>query len=91
VLRVLAEVTDADPVSAIASARGLLSDLGSAHGRPVLLHGEDGGAWPVLRLAGRLGLATRVGLEDVLVLPDGARAGSNAELVAVGSVEYGRS
>ncbi|OUC79965.1 3-keto-5-aminohexanoate cleavage protein, partial [Streptomyces swartbergensis] len=57
VRRVLAEVTDTDPSSAVDSARGLLSDLGAAHGRPVLLHGEDGGAWPVLRLAGRLGLA----------------------------------
>ncbi|MEV5352750.1 3-keto-5-aminohexanoate cleavage protein [Streptomyces sp. NPDC052693] len=90
VLRVLAEVTDTDPSTAVASARGLLSELGSAHGRPVLLHGEDGGAWPVLRLAARLGLATRVGLEDVLLLPDGRRAGSNAELVAAGLVEYGR-
>ncbi|MFI6854834.1 3-keto-5-aminohexanoate cleavage protein [Streptomyces sp. NPDC050416] len=88
VLRVLAEVTDTNPSSAVASARGLLSGLGAAHGRPVLLHGEDGGAWPVLRLAGELDLATRVGVEDVLVLPDGRRAGSNAELVAAGLVEY---
>ncbi|MBB5810007.1 uncharacterized protein (DUF849 family) [Streptomyces collinus] len=89
VLRVLAEVTDTDPLGAVASARGLLSDLGSAHGRPVLLHGEDGGAWPVLRLAGRLGLATRIGLEDALFLPGGEPAGSNGELVAAGSAEYG--
>ncbi|WP_167409659.1 3-keto-5-aminohexanoate cleavage protein [Streptomyces africanus] len=88
VLRVLAEVTDTDPSTAAGSARALLSDLGPAHGRPVLLHGEDGGAWPVLRLAGELGLATRVGVEDVLVLPDGRRAGSNAELVAAGLEEY---
>ncbi|MEV0242450.1 3-keto-5-aminohexanoate cleavage protein [Streptomyces sp. NPDC050674] len=89
VLRVLAEVTDTDPPSAAASARTLLSALGSAHGRPVLLHGEDGGAWPVLRLAGRLGLATRIGLEDVLTLPDGRRARSNAQLVAAGLTEHG--
>ncbi|MFC9509205.1 3-keto-5-aminohexanoate cleavage protein [Streptomyces sp. NPDC057002] len=89
VLRVLAEVTDTDPGGAVSAARVLLSDIGSAHGRPVLLHGEDGGAWPVLRLAGRLGVATRVGLEDVLVLPDGRRAGSNAELVLAGLGEYG--
>ncbi|MFF4397850.1 3-keto-5-aminohexanoate cleavage protein [Streptomyces sp. NPDC001480] len=82
VLRVLAEVTDPDPDTAEASARSLLSGLGEAHGRPVLLHGEEGGAWPVLRLAGRLGLATRVGLEDTLFLPDGQRAVSNAQLVA---------
>jgi uncharacterized protein (DUF849 family) len=86
VLRVLAEVTDTQ--AAEASARTLLAELGPAHGRPVLLHGEDAGAWPVLRLAGRLGLATRVGLEDTLVLPDGRPAPSNAQLVAEGLVQY---
>ena len=65
--------------------------LGTAHDRPVLLHGEEGGAWPVLRLAGRLGLATRMGLEDTLFLPDGQRAVSNAQLVAEGLVQYGRA
>ncbi|MER7572112.1 3-keto-5-aminohexanoate cleavage protein [Streptomyces sp. NPDC126514] len=81
VLRVLAEVTDTAPETAEATARELLAELGSAFGRPVLLHGEDGGAWPVLRLAGRLGLATRVGLEDTLLLPSGEQALSNAQLV----------
>ncbi|MFD4873716.1 3-keto-5-aminohexanoate cleavage protein [Streptomyces sp. NPDC058420] len=89
VLRVLAEVTDPAADTAEASARALLSELGNAHGRPVPLHGEDGGAWPVLRLAGRLGLATRIGLEDTLLLPDGERALSNAQLVAEGLVQYG--
>ncbi|GGS34245.1 3-keto-5-aminohexanoate cleavage protein [Streptomyces griseoviridis] len=88
VLRVLAEVTETDPATAPGAARSLLSALGPAHGRPVLLHGEEGGAWPVLRLAGRLGLATRIGLEDTLVLPDGRRAASNAELVAAGLAEW---
>ncbi|MFF1452511.1 3-keto-5-aminohexanoate cleavage protein [Streptomyces sp. NPDC058274] len=90
VLRVLAEVTDQSAETAEESARALLTDLGTAHGRPVLLHGEEGGAWPVLRLAGRLGLATRIGLEDTLVLPDGQRALSNAQLVAEGLLQYGR-
>ncbi|WP_030187676.1 3-keto-5-aminohexanoate cleavage protein [Streptomyces violaceorubidus] len=88
VLRVLAEVTDTDPATAPDSARALLSALGPAHGRPVLLHGEDGGAWPVLRLAGRLGLATRIGLEDTLLLPDGSRAASNAALVTTALREF---
>jgi uncharacterized protein (DUF849 family) len=87
VLRVLAEVTDTQ--AAETSARMLLAELGPAHGRPVLLHGEDAGAWPVLRLAGRLGLATRVGLEDTLALPDGQRAVSNAQLVTEGLLQYG--
>jgi uncharacterized protein (DUF849 family) len=89
VLRVLAEVTDPDPGTAEGTAGALLADLGAAHGRPVLLHGEDGGAWPVLRLAGRLGLAIRVGLEDTLHLPDGQRAPSNARLVTEALTQYG--
>jgi uncharacterized protein (DUF849 family) len=88
VLRVLAEVTDTGPATAQGSARALLTTLGPAHGRPVLLHGEDGGTWPVLRLAGRLGLATRIGLEDTLFLPGGGRAGSNAALVTAGLREW---
>ncbi|MEU5889309.1 3-keto-5-aminohexanoate cleavage protein [Streptomyces sp. NPDC047461] len=89
VLRVLAEVTDGSAETAQDTARALLAGVGAAHGRPVLLHGEDGGAWPVLRLAGRLRLATRIGLEDTLVLPDGEPASSNAQLVAAGLVQYG--
>ncbi|MEV0321844.1 3-keto-5-aminohexanoate cleavage protein [Streptomyces sp. NPDC050658] len=91
VLRVLAEVMDPDGGTAADTARALLAEIGPAHGRPVLLHGADGGAWPVLRLAGRLGLATRVGLEDTLFLPDGERAVSNAQLVASGLSQYGSS
>ncbi|MFJ5803441.1 3-keto-5-aminohexanoate cleavage protein [Streptomyces decoyicus] len=83
VLRVLAEVTDTDAGSAPATARELLTAVaGAAPGRPVLLHGEDGGAWPMLRLAGALGLATRIGIEDTLLLPDGRPATGNAQLVA---------
>jgi len=89
VLRVLAEVTDTSADTAEETARALLTDLRAAPGRPVLLHGEDGGAWPVLRLAGRLGLATRTGLEDTLFLPDGERALSNAQLVAEALDQYG--
>lgn len=89
VLRVLAEVMDQK--APVASAHALLTDLGTAHGRPVLLHGEDDGAWPVLRLAGRLGLATRIGLEDTLLLPDGRPALSNGRLVTEGLVQYERA
>ncbi|MBC9715399.1 3-keto-5-aminohexanoate cleavage protein [Streptomyces sp. TRM66268-LWL] len=82
VLRVLAEVTDTSARTAAASASALLAEIGTEHGRPVLLHGEEDGAWPVLRLALERGIATRIGLEDTLVLPDGRRAADNAELVA---------
>ncbi|MEV5576225.1 3-keto-5-aminohexanoate cleavage protein [Spirillospora sp. NPDC052269] len=79
VLRVLAEVVDTDPATAADTADELLAQLPG--GVSVLLHGEDGGAWPVLEHAGRLGLDTRIGLEDTLLLPDGTRADGNAALV----------
>ncbi|TDC45708.1 hypothetical protein E1281_29650 [Actinomadura sp. KC345] len=81
VLRILAEVADGDPRTATATAQALLHDLGTRLGRPILLHGEDGGTWPVLRLAARLNLDVRIGLEDTLTLPDGAPAADNAVLV----------
>ncbi|WP_371637634.1 3-keto-5-aminohexanoate cleavage protein [Streptomyces zaomyceticus] len=69
--------------AAEAAACSLLAELepGLPPGTSVLLHGTDGGVWPVLRLARRLGLAARIGLEDTLLLPDGTPARSNAELV----------
>ncbi|WP_039641952.1 3-keto-5-aminohexanoate cleavage protein [Streptomyces sp. 769] len=84
VLRVLAEVIDdTDPRTAPDTARALLAELARIpHGRPVLLHGFDGGAWPVLRLAGELGLASRIGVEDTLALPDGSPAVGNGSLVS---------
>lgn len=81
VLRILAEVTDPDPRTATGTAKALLHDLGTRLSRPILLHGEDGGAWPVLRLAVRLNLDVRIGLEDTLDLPDGSPAADNAALV----------
>ncbi|MBT2442666.1 3-keto-5-aminohexanoate cleavage protein [Streptomyces sp. ISL-36] len=82
VLRILAEVMDTDPATAGTTALDLLATLADAPAAPLLLHGEDGGAWPVVRLARRLGLETRIGLEDTLFLPDGSPAGSNAQLVS---------
>ena len=49
---------------------------------PILLHGEGAGVWPMVEMAAREGLATRVGLEDGHELPGGAVAASNAALVA---------
>ncbi|MFI1801065.1 3-keto-5-aminohexanoate cleavage protein [Streptomyces sp. NPDC020379] len=81
VLRVLAEVTDTDPQTAPRTARELLGRLTPHVTAPILLHGEDGGAWPVLRTAAQHGLPTRIGLEDVLHTPDGTPAHDNATLV----------
>jgi len=48
-----------------------------------LWHGYGERTWEVLPRAIEAGHAVRVGLEDVLVLPDGSPAQDNAELVAV--------
>lgn len=48
---------------------------------PRLLHGEDTSAWPLLRVAFARRLQARIGLEDVLTLPDGLPAADNAALV----------
>lgn len=81
VLRILAEVTDTGPRTAVAAAGELLDELSSAKRAPILLHGEGDAAWAVLRLAASLRLDTRIGLEDVLRLPDGKPTQSNADLV----------
>ncbi|WP_405635548.1 3-keto-5-aminohexanoate cleavage protein [Streptomyces sp. NBC_01178] len=91
VLRVLAETAEADPREAVRAAARLLDALAPA-AAPVLLHGEEAAAWPVLRLAASRGLDTRIGLEDVLRLPDGSPAPDNAALVgAARAIVRGRS
>ena len=51
-------------------------------GVPQLWHGYGERTWEVISAAAAAGFDVRVGLEDVLVLPNGAAAASNAELVA---------
>ena len=80
VLRVLAEVTDRTAKGATTTATALLTRLNPVN-TPILLHGESAGTWPVLNLALREGLDTRIGLEDTPHLPDGRVADDNAELV----------
>jgi uncharacterized protein (DUF849 family) len=75
VLRALVEVDGgADDARAIA-------ELIPA-GVPQLWHGFGPRTWEVIAAAGEAGIDVRVGLEDVLVLPDGRAAADNAELVA---------
>jgi uncharacterized protein (DUF849 family) len=80
VLRVLAEMTETTPQTALHAAAGLLDELESATA-PILLHGEEAAAWPILQLAATRRLDARIGLEDVLHLPDGTAAQGNAALV----------
>ena len=75
VVRALVEV-DGGVDEAYAIAR-LIPD-----GVPQLWHGYGERTWEVISAAAAAGLDVRVGLEDVLVLPDGHVAANNAELVA---------
>jgi uncharacterized protein (DUF849 family) len=47
-----------------------------------LWHGSGARTWEVIAAAGAAGIDVRVGLEDVLVLPDGGTTADNAELVS---------
>jgi uncharacterized protein (DUF849 family) len=85
-LRVLLELPDGLDSAGVDAEAGRLLELvtgtgSTEEGLPVLLHGEGSSTWPALQLAGRLGLQTRIGLEDVLVMPDGSTAADNAALV----------
>jgi uncharacterized protein (DUF849 family) len=82
-LRILVEVSEQDVDRAHAVTDEILGVLrGAPFPRPVLLHGDDASAWPLLRRALQSGFSTRIGFEDVKVLPDGSVAASNSELVA---------
>lgn len=76
--RILLELADAPDQES--EARALL-DLVSVFDGPILVHGEERSAWPMLALARALGLGARIGLEDVLVGPDGESVDGNTELV----------
>jgi uncharacterized protein (DUF849 family) len=56
----------------------------------MLLHGEQAATWPLVRHAGRLGLPTRIGLEDVLTGPEGDPVRDNAQLVRLALREWQR-
>ena len=82
-LRILVEVGEQDLDRAHAVVDEILAALRSApFAKPILLHGADASAWPLLRRAMESGFSTRIGLEDVKILPDGSVAASNPGLVA---------
>jgi uncharacterized protein (DUF849 family) len=80
-----AEVVREHAEALIAHVRAEESDIA------ILLHGEERSAWPALALAAELGLESRVGLEDTLVMPDGRPAFDNASLVRAAAVLASRS
>jgi uncharacterized protein (DUF849 family) len=88
-LRVLVEIIDAPAETCIEEASRVLAAVQSSGlDLPVLLHGAGEACWPLLRLAGRLGLTTRIGLEDVTTGPDGEPVRDNADLVTLALREW---
>lgn len=80
-LRVLIEINEQGAYEALGAFEGVVAELDEGGWRgPVLSHGLDTGFWPVLAAAVRAGHDLRIGLEDVLVLPDGTRAAGNGAL-----------
>jgi uncharacterized protein (DUF849 family) len=83
ILRVLMEPTDRDPAGAVATAAEAASELArlGVTARQVH-HGYALATWAVMRAAVAMGQDIRVGLEDTTVLPSGAVADGNGDLVA---------
>ena len=78
--RVLIEIFGT--AEALPAADAILARLDAAGYRGErLLHGAEETCWPLVAHAGRLGLPTRIGLEDTLTGPDGTPAAGNADLV----------
>jgi uncharacterized protein (DUF849 family) len=82
-LRVMVEVSGAPASSAAALGQEIVRSVQASArgGGPLLLHGENAGCWPLVTLAGELGLATRIGLEDAITGPAGEPVSGNADLV----------
>jgi uncharacterized protein (DUF849 family) len=80
--RLLVEILDASAAEASTAAASVLARLDALGlAGPRLLHGENDATWPLVALAGRLGLPTRIGLEDTTVGPAGTPVRGNADLV----------
>lgn len=81
--RLLIEMPNAqmpEVMATLTDVLNLLCDIMPGHN--VILHGEGHSAWPMLMFARANGMATRIGLEDTLRLPDGRFATSNADLLS---------
>ncbi|MEV7727816.1 3-keto-5-aminohexanoate cleavage protein [Streptomyces sp. NPDC087917] len=78
-VRLVVELAEADPA--------LVAGLRWLPPVPIVLFGRDEAAWPVLRLAARCGAGARIGVAEVLRLPDGRVARSNAQLVEAARAE----
>jgi uncharacterized protein (DUF849 family) len=89
VRRVLVEPRSENADEAVATARDIDAALDRVFVRaPRLHHGVGAATWAVLDAAVPIGREIRIGLEDVLTLPDGRRAPDNAALVVETVLRY---
>ena len=89
VRRVLVEPRSENGDEAVAMARDIDAALDRVFVRaPRLHHGVGPATWAVLDAAVPIGREIRIGLEDVLTLPDGRRAPDNAALVVEAVLRY---
>ena len=70
---------EGEPTDVAQQVNDALDSAGSTC--PRLTHGMHDWTWPLVEDAFRRGHDTRVGFEDSVLLPDGTRAASNAQLV----------
>ena len=82
-VRILIEPEDEEPDVAVAACRAIASHLRN-HGVivPLLYHGYDLTAWPVIQAAIEDGVETRIGFEDVLLMASGEPAEDNVAMIA---------
>ena len=81
-VRILIEPEDEGAAEAVAHARAIAAAIREAGvSVPLLYHGYEATAWPLVRAAIEDGVETRVGFEDMLDLDDGVTAPNNAAMV----------
>jgi len=81
-LRALIELEEQEVEAGLAVMQGILQVLKEARCQmPLLLHGCEATMWPLFQKAQAMGLSTRIGLEDGLLLPDGQQASGNKQLL----------
>lgn len=81
-VRILIEPEDEDVDVAIEHTRRMAAAIREAGvTAPLLYHGDDASAWPLVRLALLDGAQVRVGFEDMIDLPDGTPAADTADMV----------
>jgi uncharacterized protein (DUF849 family) len=82
-LRILLEPFELSTDAALKTLEQIESMLDAAGvNLPVVFHGLNQTAWDLIDIAAARGYDTRVGLEDILTLPDGTTAPGNGALVA---------